>query len=70
MLPGHAGECGDADQAYTQSELGFKNQLGLVATETWVMLPIEMWPPWFYQIEQPITPLRVALYGHPDSGGW
>ena len=62
-LPGHSSETSDAEQAYTQSLLG--------GTETWVRLPKERWPQeWIDQgIHDPVVPLLLALYGHPDSGG-
>ena len=53
----------DAKQAYTQSLLGGK--------ETWVRLPEEVWPEhWKGKYTDPVCPLRLALYGHPDSGGF
>ena len=52
----------DATQAYTQSELG--------GTPTWVRLPKEEWPPAWRGMIDPVCPLRLALYGHPDAGGY
>lgn len=58
----------DAPQAYTQTELK--------GHPTWVRLPKEMWPKnddgtykWD-NIRDPVVPLRLALYGHPDAGGY
>eukprot|EP00975_Prorocentrum_lima_P010056 2143751-Prorocentrum_lima.AAC.1 len=52
----------DATQAYTQSKLG--------GIPTWVMLPADRWPSWWRtKYKKPVCPLRLALYGHPDSGG-
>ena len=61
VLPGHATETADAEQAYTQSLLG--------GTETWVRLPKERRPKeWNGKFRDPVVRLRLALYGHPDSG--
>ena len=62
LIPGHATEQSDAEQAYTQSILE--------GTETWVMLPRDRWPPSWHGMRNPVCPLRLALYGHPDSGGF
>ena len=51
----------DARQAYTQAL--FKG------TETWVRLPRNRWPKSWSGMKGPVAPLRLALYGHPDSGG-
>ena len=59
-------EQADVEQAYVQALLK--------GPETWVQLPMELWPPeWFdadgnplYQ--KPVIRLLRALYGHPDSG--
>jgi len=62
LLEGHATEQADAEQAYTQSLLG--------GTETWVRLPEDRWPAhWRGKYKNPVVPLRLALYGHPDAGG-
>ena len=38
--------------------------------ETWVELPIDRWPKeWHGKFKRPVVRLRIALYGHPDSGG-
>ena len=60
-LPGHATEQSDAEQAYTQAML--------VGTETWVRIPPEQWPASWAGKSDPVCPLILALYGHPDSGG-
>ena len=62
LLPGHAIEQSDAEQAYTQSKLG--------GTPTWVRLRRERWPAGWDQIDDPVCPLILSLYGHPDSGGF
>jgi len=37
---------------------------------TWLTLPRNRWPDhWEKQFWQPMVPLVLALYGHPDSGG-
>ena len=54
---------GDAEMAYTQSLLG--------GTETWVRLPKSRWPAeWVGKYTDPVVRLLLALYGHPDSGGY
>ena len=60
-MPGHSAEQCDAEQAYTQAVL--------VGTETWVRLPRDQWPASWSAMHDPVVPLRLALYGHPDSGG-
>ena len=63
LLAGNAVEIADAEQAYIQAEL---------ATEvpTWVELPPERWPASWSKYQRPVCKLRLALYGHPDSGGF
>ena len=62
LFPGHAVQQSDAEQAYTQAWLS--------GTETWVRLPRDQWPQeWIDQdMQDPVCPLVLALYGHPDSG--
>ena len=64
LLPGNDVEQSDAEQAYTQSVLG--------GTKTWVRLPREQWPQaWVDKgMQDPVCPLILSLYGHPDSGGY
>ena len=53
----------DGKQAYTQTTLK--------GAETWVRLPRERWPKsWIGKFKDPVVRLRLALYGHPDSGGF
>ena len=62
LFPGHDIETADAEQAYTQARLR--------GIATWASLPPERWPKrWRGKYKQPVVPLRLALYGHPDSGG-
>ena len=61
-LRGHDIQQCDAEQAYTQSKLG--------GTPTWVRLPKEQWPESWKGMHDPVCPLILALYGHPDSGGY
>ena len=64
LLPGHCIQQCHAEQAYTQSKLkGYP---------TWVRLPKERWPQWWIDAGyvDPVCPLLLALYGHPDSGGY
>ena len=65
MLPGNDIEVADADSAYTQSYLE-----GPV--KTWVSIPKEQWPQkWFDEgFKDPVCPLVLSLYGHPDAGGY
>ena len=62
LLPDHDVEQSDAEQAYTQAWLG--------GSETWIRLPRDQWPQsWIdADMKDPVCPLRLALYGHPDSG--
>ena len=60
-MPGHLVEQCDAEQAYTQAVLS--------GTTTWVRLPRDQWPESWNGMHDPVVPLKLALYGHPDSGG-
>jgi hypothetical protein len=62
LLPGHSSEMADGDQAYTQSKLG--------GTDTWIVLPPERRPAAWAGMVLPVCLLLLALYGHPDSGGY
>ena len=64
LFEGHTVEQCDAEQAYIQSKLG--------GEPTWVRLPRERWPEdWIKRkLRDPVCPLALALYGHPDSGGY
>jgi len=35
---------------------------------TWVRLPRDQWPASWHKMRDPVCPLKLALYGHPDSG--
>jgi hypothetical protein len=61
MCPGHDVEQCDAEQAYTQATLK--------GTTTWIRLPRDQWPKEWAGMTDPVCPLILALYGHPDSGG-
>ena len=65
MLEGHDIEVADADSAYTQSYLESD-------IPTWVSLPREQWPQaWIDEgYRDPVCPLVLSLYGHPDAGGY
>ena len=75
LLPGSTTQTADAEQAYTQTTLG-RNHCGgnargsVRATETWVRLPHDQRPDSFRRYRDPVCPLRLALYGHPDAGGF
>eukprot|EP00972_Heterocapsa_arctica_P099016 14611357-Heterocapsa_arctica.AAC.1 len=62
-LDGHDIEQCDAQQAYVQSKLG--------GTPTWVTLPKLLQPvEWASKYRNPVVRLKLALYGHPDAGGY
>ena len=68
LLKGHSCQQADAIQAYVQAKLG--------GTETWILIPKERWPKsWFHadgkpKYRDPVIRLVLALYGHPDAGGY
>ena len=62
LIAGNTIEQSDAEQAYVQARLK--------GTPTWVRLPRDRWPPEWEGMTDPVVPLRLALYGHPDSGGY
>ena len=60
--PGFTAEQADGKQAYTQALMK--------GVDTWVELPRDWWPKdWVGKYNRPACKLRIALYGHPDSGG-
>jgi hypothetical protein len=62
-LPGYVVKTGDARGAYTQSYLE--------GSTTWVALPENRRPKaWLTKYTNPIVPLILSLYGHPDAGGY
>ncbi len=61
LIEGHIVMQADAEQAYTQALLK--------GTTTWVRLPRDQWPKSWAGMSDPVCPLVLALYGHPDSGG-
>ena len=52
----------DAEQAYTQATLK--------GTDTWIIIPRERQPESWKRFREPVCLLKLALYGHPDSGGY
>ena len=64
MFEGHDVELADGESAYTQALLG--------GTPTWIRIPKDQWPQkWIDDgMEDPVCPMILALYGHPDAGGW
>ena len=61
LMPGQDVQQADAEQAYTQAEIE--------GTPTWVRVPRDHWPKAWANMKDPVCPLRLALYGHLDSGG-
>ena len=59
--PGYTIQQADAKQAYTQALF--------TGIATWVRLPRNRWPKSWKGMKDPVVPLKLALYGHPDSGG-
>ena len=60
--PGFSKAQADAIQAYIQALF--------TGVPTWLSLPRNRWPEnWSKDFWQPMVPLVLALYGHPDSGG-
>ena len=60
LLPGCCTMLADAIRAYCQALL--------VGVPTWVRLPRDRWPAAWTKMHDPVVPLRLALYGHPDAG--
>ena len=61
LQKGYTTQQADATQAYTQAKLQ--------GTKTWISLPRDQWPESWKGYRNPVCPLDLALYGHPDSGG-
>ena len=63
-LPGYKVKSNDAHGAYTQAYLKQEGK------RTWLHLPRERWPKsWIGKYTNPVVPLVLALYGHPEAGG-
>ena len=62
LLKGNDAQQADAVSAYTQATLDSANP-------TWVRIPAYARPKAWDHIVDPVCPLRLALYGHPESGG-
>ena len=63
LLKGHSAEQADAKQAYVQARIR--------GTPTWVRLPKHRWPKhWHGKYTDPVCLLKLALYGHPQAGGF
>ena len=60
LMPGHAVEIADAEQAYIQALL--------TGTPCWICLPPEARPKSMGGFRRPVVKFLWALYGHPDSG--
>jgi len=63
LQPGYDVQQADAEQAYIQSRLGGD-------IPTFVRLPAERRPASWSKYRDPVCPLILALYGHPDAGGY
>ena len=61
-MKGHEVQQCDPQQAYAQSELG--------GTETWIRLPKILRPQSWAEYKEPVCIFKLALYGHPDAGGY
>ena len=63
-IPGNKSTVADAVRAYVQSLLKSKHK-------TWVQIPKELWPKKWHgkNYRRPMCLLKMALYGHPESGG-
>ena len=63
-LRGFTPKVRDATQAYLQSRIDTPGR-----PTTWVRLPKAWWPAtWGTKYRDPVVKLRLALYGHPESG--
>ena len=63
MFAGHDVQIADGESAYTQAKLG--------GDVTYVRLPPDRWPDsWKGKFRDPVVRLVLALYGHPDAGGF
>ena len=63
LFPRYVQKQSDAISAYTQAFLK--------GPETYVSLPRNRWPKhWENKYKNPVVPLVLALYGHPDAGGF
>ena len=63
MLPGRSIQIADGESAYTQAKLG--------GDPTYIRIPRDRWLElWIGKYTDPVVPLVLALYGHPDAGGF
>ena len=60
LLPNWVLMQADAVRAYVQATL--------TGVATWVRIPHEQWPKSWANMRDPVCPLVLALYGHPDAG--
>ena len=56
----HTMQSRDVEQAYLQADLE--------GSDTYIMLPYEMWTPEMKKMKCPVFRLEKALYGHKNSG--
>ena len=63
LLPGRSIQIADGESAYTQAKLG--------GDLTYIRIPKDRWPEsWKGKYTYPVVPSVLALYGHPDAGGF
>ena len=60
LVKGYCAKQNDAESAYTQAFLK--------GVKTYVSLPRNRWPKSWEGMINPVVPLVLALYGHPDAG--
>ena len=56
----HTMQSRDVEQAYLQADLE--------GSDTYIMLPYELWTPEMKEMKCPVFKLEKALYGHKNSG--
>ena len=60
LVEGYTMQQADAVQAYIQARL--------TGIKTWIRLPRFMWPKAWEGMVDPVCPLIMGLYGHPEAG--
>ena len=73
LQPGNSQQIADVTSAYLQA---FLHAQGVKTTDTWVEIPKHRWPEQWrrpdgsWKFRRPCCPLLMALYGHPEAGGY